>query len=176
MLVASLSPFKPIEHHILKVKKQPGVLSRFIGDLSNEEDHSVEIFRTPSKMSQANSERVNILFSKNIYDLPNQFRPACHRDKSHSYVSVYGRLRWDQPAQTITSGFGSMGQGRYIHPERKRTITPHEAARIQGFPDFFDFSEIKHRTSLQEIIANAVPPPIIAEILSHLLGDHDCDD
>lgn len=97
-------------------------------------------FFQPSKMSTANQKRLAYLIRHKLYDLPDNMRPPCHRDKQHSYRSVYGRMRWDKPAQTITTGFGIMGQGRFVHPTRSRTITPHEAARLQGFPDFFDFS------------------------------------
>jgi DNA (cytosine-5)-methyltransferase 1 len=102
--------------------------------------------------------RIDYLFDNEIYELPNEQRPACHRDKSHSYDTVYGRLRWDRLAQTITSGFYCMCMGRYVHPEQRRTLTGHEAARLQFFPDFFDFSPAKTRTKLAEIIGNAVPP------------------
>ena len=102
--------------------------------------------------------RIDYLFDNNLFELPNEQRPPCHRDKSHSYDTVYGRLRWDRPAQTITSGFYCMCMGRYVHPEQRRTLTAHEAARLQFFPDFFDFSPAKNRTKLAEIIGNAVPP------------------
>lgn len=102
--------------------------------------------------------RIDYLFDNQLYELPNEQRPACHRDKSHSYDTVYGRLRWDRPAQTITSGFYCMCMGRYVHPDQRRTLTGHEAARLQFFPDFFDFSPAKSRTKLAEIIGNAVPP------------------
>ena len=98
------------------------------------------------------------LFDKRLYDLPNSRRPDCHRDGDHSYVSMYGRLHWHKPAQTITTGFGSMGQGRYVHPARRRTITPHEAARLQTFPDWFDFGDQTSPTELAKMIGNAVPP------------------
>jgi DNA (cytosine-5)-methyltransferase 1 len=71
---------------------------------------------------------------------------------------MYGRLHWDRPAQTITTGFSSMGQGRYVHPAQPRTLTPHEAARIQGFPDWFSWSSTSRRTVLSTAIGNAVPP------------------
>ncbi|MBV5328746.1 MAG: DNA cytosine methyltransferase [Chlorobium sp.] len=102
--------------------------------------------------------RIDYLFDNELYELPNEQRPACHRDKSHSYDTVYGRLRWDKPAQTITSGFYCMCMGRYVHPDQRRTLTGHEAARLQFFPDFFDFSPAQSRTKLAEIIGNAVPP------------------
>jgi DNA (cytosine-5)-methyltransferase 1 len=113
-------------------------------------------FNSAATMSPESRRRIAWLFDNKKYDLPNELRPICHRSR-HSYVSMYGRLRWGRPAQTVTSGFGSMGQGRYVHPSRRRTLTPHEAARIQTFPDYFDFGTTP-RTALARMIGNAVPP------------------
>lgn len=126
---------------------------------------SIDIFDSPPQLTEENRKRIRYLFRYNLYDLPNKLRPPCHRFKKHSYVSMYGRLRWDQPSQTITSGFGSPGQGRYIHPLRERLITAHEAARIQGFPDFFSFKSVTKKVKLREMIANAVPPVLSASII-----------
>ena len=71
---------------------------------------------------------------------------------------MYGRLRWNEPAQTITSGYGSMGQGRYVHPGRRCMLPPHEAARLQTIPDWFDFQHATTRGALARMIGNAVPP------------------
>jgi len=146
-------------------------LSEYIWDLIDEYQEKESIFNTPSGMSEENQKRVQYLFDNDLYNLPNKKRPTCHKDKKHSYISMYGRLHWEKPAQTITSGFGSMGQGRFIHPSRKRVITPHEAARIQGFPDFYDFTSVKLRTALHEMIGNAVPPIISATLISRLLKE-----
>ena len=48
----------------------------------------------------------------------------------------------------------------FIHPTQKRTLTPREAARIQTFPDSFQFPVA--RTHQFRIIGNAVPP-LVAE-------------
>ena len=143
-----------------------------IGDLEDEE--SSEIFRSSSKLSHDNEERARYLLGNDKFDLPNRLRPECHRDKpKHRYKSMYGRLRWNQPAQTITTGFGSPGQGRYLHPSKLRTLTPHEAARIQFFPDWFDFSSAKHRRVLADCIGNAVPPKLaFALVRFALLATH----
>ncbi len=114
-------------------------------------------FDAPSKPSPKNQERIDWLFAEDRYDLPNDRRPECHHSE-HSYLSMYGRLHWDEPAQTVTTGFGSMGQGRYVHSTRPRTITPHEAARLQTFPDFFDFGADRTRSAWARMIGNAVPP------------------
>lgn len=134
-----------------------------IGDLTK--IASDAIFDSTGTPSETNRKRINFLFAKNLYELPDEERPDCHRLEEHSYKSVYGRLRPDKPAQTITSGFVSMGQGRYVHPTERRTITPHEAARLQFIPDFFDFSGVSKRTALAEMIGNAVPSK-----LAYVLG------
>ncbi len=125
---------------------------------------SDEIYNTSSAPDEENRRRIDYLFDHRCYDLPNTRRPECHRDFEHSYNSMYGRLRWDKPAQTITSGYGSMGQGRYVHPGRRRTITPHEAARLQTIPDWFAFEPASTRTALARMIGNAVPPLLGIEI------------
>ncbi len=144
----------------------------YLEDLAGAGETPPGIYSTPSGISDVNRQRMKYLFEHDLYDLPDEMRPDCHRTKSHSYKSVYGRLHPERPAQTITSGFGSMGQGRYVHPTQPRTLTPHEAARLQGFPDFFDFSSVTKRTRLHEMIGNAVPPRMAA-VLVWSLVDHD---
>ena len=69
----------------------------------------------------------------------------------------------------MTTGFGSMGQGRYVHPRRPRTLTPHEAARLQTFPDWFDFGAETPRGVLAKVIGNAVPPLLMVELGGRLI-------
>ena len=138
-----------------------------IDDLSNIK--ATRVYDTASRATDENARRIEFLFKNRLYDLPNDRRPICHRDGGHSYVSVYGRLRWNQPAQTITTGFGCIGQGRYIHPQKRRTITPHEAARLQTFPDWFDFGEDTRRGVLAKTIGNAVPPLLTMELARIIL-------
>jgi DNA (cytosine-5)-methyltransferase 1 len=73
---------------------------------------------------------------------------------------VYGRMYPDRPAPTITSGFFTMGQGRFVHPIRRSTLTAHEAARVQFFPDWFDWSCMDTRAAISKGIGNAVPPKL----------------
>jgi DNA (cytosine-5)-methyltransferase 1 len=69
------------------------------------------------------------------------------------------------PSPTITGGFYTMGQGRFVHPARRSTLTAHEAARIQFFPDWFDWRATNTRSSISQAIGNAVPPK-----LSYIFG------
>jgi DNA (cytosine-5)-methyltransferase 1 len=101
-------------------------------------------------------------------DIPVDLMLPCHRRildaglTSGMWPDVYGRLEWDRPAPTITSGFDSFSRGRYGHPSEDRPITPREAARLQGFPDWFVFHG--NRRDVRSQIGNAVPPPLAEAI------------
>jgi DNA-cytosine methyltransferase len=71
-------------------------------------------------------------------------------------TTLYGRMKWSNPSYTITTYFNRPGNGCYIHPERDRVITSLEAARLQSFPDTFEF--VGSKTSRTKQIGNAVPP------------------
>lgn len=130
-------------------------LSWACGDLLEKYDAG-STFDSSAAHSLTNQARIHYLFEHDLYNLPDDQRPDCHRLKPHTYPAVYGRMWWDRPAPTLTSGFGCCGRGRFVHPLRERTLTPHEAARLQYFPDFFDFSNMG-RTGMALAIGNAVP-------------------
>lgn len=70
--------------------------------------------------------------------LPRELWLNCHL-KSNGHNDVYGRMRWDDVAPTMTAGCTNPSKGRFIHPDQDRALTPREAARIQTFPDWFVF-------------------------------------
>ena len=153
-LVDSLG--SPICEHV------PRTVRWAIGDL--EDGVEANIFNSASNPRPINQSRIDWLFDNDKTDLPNELRPPCHRS-DHSYTAMYGRMVWDLPAQTVTTGFNCMGQGRYVHPSRRRVITPHEAARLQTLPDFVNFKEVQARKHLAKLIGNSVPP-----LLSFAIG------
>lgn len=75
----------------------------------------------------------------------------------NSKVHKYHVLRREQPSTTITAHLHKDGL-RFIHydPKQKRTITVREAARLQSFPDDFEF--LSTRGNQYKMIGNAVPP------------------
>jgi DNA (cytosine-5)-methyltransferase 1 len=89
--------------------------------------------------------------------IPESLQLQCHRGYD-GHLDVYGRLNWLGQARTITGGFDSASRGEYAHPFRNRSITAREAARIQGFPDWFSFEG--NRAAVRRQIGNAVPPPL----------------
>ena len=173
LLVASLlhsqKELEALLSSIPTIKKNVPLVD-FISDLEYVPNGENSIFSSASRPSLTNKSRIDYMFDNQIFNLPNDLRPPCHRDRQHSYISMYGRLKEEAPAQTITSGFGSMGQGRFVHPTQRRTITPHEAARIQGFPDYFSFSSATSTTQLRQMIGNAVAPALSFTIITKLLS------
>ena len=104
------------------------------------------------------------------WDIPEKLRLRCHQNvdrRSGGWPDVYGRLKIDGQAPTITGGFDSFTRGRYGHPLQNRPLTPREAARLQGFPDNFRFSGT--RGDVRSQIGNAVPPPLAAAIGGSIL-------
>lgn len=108
-------------------------------------------------------------------DLPPELQLDCHRryaasGRSGGWQDVYGRMRWNEPAPTLTTGCLSVTKGRFVHPEENRGLTAREAARLQGFPDAFLFAGGRGEVARQ--IGNAVPVPLgraIGEAIIQLL-------
>lgn len=166
-LFASTSEVKPLSQVVDAFPYAGRTVRWAIEDLCG--TRSDRAFGQASMPTPANRRRIEFLFDRDLYDLPDRQRPACHASGDHTYKAVYGRLAWDSPAPTITTGFGCMGQGRFVHPAARRTLTPHEAARLQFFPDFFEFGE-RRRGEYQQLIGNAVPPKLAYALLVHQLA------
>ncbi len=90
------------------------------------------------------------------YDIPDHLRPKCHQGSNSGFGNVYGRMSWDGPSPTITGGCTVLSKGRFGHPTELRTISVREAARLQTFPDAFEFATefVDHAC---QIIGNALP-------------------
>lgn len=84
-----------------------------------------------------------------------------------SNIHKYNVLRWNLPSNTIPAHLCKDGL-RHIHPDstQSRSITVREAARLQTFPDDFEF--IGPQTQQFKIIGNAVPP-VFANILANII-------
>lgn len=63
---------------------------------------------------------------------------------------------------------GSFQAVRPIHPNKPRVITPREAARLQGFPDWFALHSTKWHSFRQ--LGNSVSPLVAESVLSAILA------
>jgi DNA (cytosine-5)-methyltransferase 1 len=141
-----------------------------IGDLpeppSDYSEHPEFPNHQAARVTQLNIERFSYVPEGGGWrDIPFDLRLKCHQviDTSKGgWPDVYGRLCWDGQCPTITGGFDSFTRGRYGHPRVDRPLTPREAARLQGFPDEYQFLGTRHDVRHQ--IGNAVPVPLATAI------------
>lgn len=72
------------------------------------------------------------------------------------------RLAPHLPSKTVIAG-GSSGGGRsHLHPSIPRTLSVRESARLQTFPDSYEFTGTHSRQFTQ--VGNAVPPVLAAQL------------
>ncbi len=93
--------------------------------------------------------------------LPPELVLKCHQDHK-GHPDVYGRMRWDDVAPTLTTGCTDVTKGRFMHPRDDRALTLREAARLQTFPDKFVFRGAPQAIARQ--IGNAVPIRLVREV------------
>lgn len=97
------------------------------------------------------------------HDLPPDLVLDCWK-QADGFNDVLGRLEWHRPATTIRTEFFRPEKGRFLHPSEDRPITPREAARLQSFPDDFEFPEAQGLYSVARQIGNAMPPRLAEAI------------
>lgn len=117
---------------------------------------------TASSLSEINLKRIRASKPGGTWrDWDESLLAPCHRKQSgQTYPSVYGRMKWDAPAPTITTQCFGYGNGRFGHPEQHRAISLREAAILQTFPEDYIFLPPEEPVifdKLGRLIGNAVP-------------------
>jgi DNA (cytosine-5)-methyltransferase 1 len=103
-------------------------------------------------------------------DLPiDTWIPAHLIHKGHE--DTYGRMKWNEPAPTLTCKCMSVSNGRFAHPEQDRGISIREAALIQGFPKTYKLPN--NFGVAQKCIGNSFPPLMAENVARALLRSMD---
>lgn len=125
--------------------------------------NNIDNLHIAPSLSETNLKRIKHSIPGGTWrDWPENLILNCHKKKTgQSYSSVYGRMKWDDVAPTITTQFTRYGTGRFGHPEQNRALTLREGAILQTFPINYSFIKNGEKIILQNIarhIGNAVPP------------------
>lgn len=83
-----------------------------------------------------------------------------------NFKDRYTRQHRNRLCSTIVAHLSKDGL-MFIHPTQTRSLTPREAARVQSFPDWFQFPV--PRSHQYRLIGNAVPP-LVGQALGHGIG------
>jgi len=133
-----------------------------LGVLTDGEQSVSDELHRARKLTPLNRERIrNTPYGGGWKDWPEDLILDCHKkDGGKTYMSVYGRMKWEEPSPTITTHCTGYGNGRFGHPEQNRAITLREAALLQTFPMDYKFHPTDEQFSSTKIarqIGNAVP-------------------
>lgn len=121
-----------------------------------------------AKLASVNLERLKHIPQGGSWrDIPVDLLPAgMKRAKRSDHTKRYGRLSWNGMASTILTKCDPHW-GAYFHPDQNRTVTVREAARLQSFPDYFQFKGSRTEQYVQ--VGNAVPPLLGRAIAQQIL-------
>lgn len=147
-------------------KKNYKTVRQTIGELPPIEAGEVcssDSFHRARSLSELNLKRIKSTpINGSWKDWDEDLQLTCHKKKSgKSFMSVYGRMNWDEPAPTMTTLCTGLGNGRFGHPKQNRAISLREAAMFQTFPKKYKFFSPKEEISITKAsryIGNAVPP------------------
>ncbi len=156
-------------HGPIELRPADGSVARTVRDVIRDlpairhgGSHAGDPLHAASRLSDLNLERIKASKPGGSWrDWPKHLVAACHRKKTgKKYPGVYGRMKWNEPAPTLTTQFYGFGSGRFGHPTQARGLSLREGAVLQGFPSDYSFvpkGEAIHFKELGRLIGNAVP-------------------
>lgn len=148
--------------------------------ISHGDVHPVDRLHTAPRLSKRNLERIRASVPGSTWkDWPKNLVAECHKRATGKwYRNVYGRMEWDKPAYTITTGCFSYGRGRFGHPTQDRAISLREAAMLQTFPKAYEFvakGDPVYFQTLGRHIGNAVPVALSEAIAQSIVKQIDAN-
>ena len=93
------------------------------------------------------------------------------------YESSYRRIKWDEPAPTITIRNDAISSQRNVHPGHlledgtysdARVLTPYELMLLSSLPENWNIPEDTSEILVRQVIGESVPPLMIKKIVGEI--------
>ncbi len=169
---ASITLPKADRENILKVKDFIGVKNGFEKIPHNHKDETY-FNHTTARLSDKNLKRIKNTTkdggSRLDWKNDTELQLECYKGNDKAFNDIYGRMKWDEPAPTITTKFHSISNGRFGHPNENRAISLREGATLQTFPKDYVFTA-KSIGKVAKHIGNAVPPELAKRIAISIIN------
>ncbi len=97
--------------------------------------------------------------------------------KIKGYESSYRRIKWDEPAPTITMRNDAISSQRNVHPGRRlkngtysdaRVLTPYELMLLSSLPKDWAIPSDTPEILVRQVIGESIPPLMIKKIVGEL--------
>ena len=116
---------------------------------------------------------------KSAFENDHHFPVKANGEKIKSYMTTYRRIKWDEPAPTITMRNDAISSQLNVHPGRKlddgtysdaRVLTPLELMLLTSLPEDWNIPDTTSEILIRKCIGESVPPLLIKKIVSPLFS------
>lgn len=97
--------------------------------------------------------------------------------KIKGYESSYRRIKWDEPAPTITIRNDAISSQRNVHPGRllkdgtysdARVLTPYELMILSSLPKDWGIPDDTSEILIRQVIGECIPPLMVEKIVGEI--------
>lgn len=90
------------------------------------------------------------------------------------FVSAYKRMRWDEPASTLTQNFQFACSDNKLHPSQNRVLSIYEALILQSISNYpYTFvvdGKMVSDSLIRDTIGESVPPMVTDKVIKKILS------
>lgn len=114
---------------------------------------------------------------KSAFENKKYFPVKANGEKIKSYMTTYRRIKWDEPAPTITIRNDAISSQLNVHPGRKlntgiysdaRVLTPLELMLLSSLPQDWRIPDNTPELLIRKCIGECIPPLLIKNIVAQI--------
>ena len=112
---------------------------------------------------------------KSAFENKKHFPKKENGDRIKSYMTTYRRIKWDEPAPTITMRNDAISSQLNVHPGRKlkdgtfsdpRVLTPLELMILSSLPENWNIPKDTSEILIRKCLGESVPPLLLKKVIS----------